>query len=53
MSNKSPRFDDTSSSVVSFCISGISHPHKHIFNLSPQTGIFPNGKKIARVSPIF
>ena len=52
-SNKSPGFDDISSSVVNFCISGIFNPLKHIFNLSLQTGIFPNGMKILRVSPIF
>ena len=51
--NKSPGFDDISSSVVKFCASGIFNPLKHIFNLSLQTGIFPNGMKIARVSPIF
>ena len=51
-SNKSPGFDDISSSVVNFCISGIFNPLKHIFNLSLQTGIFPNGMKIVRVSPI-
>ena len=51
--NKSPGFDDISSSVSSFCGSGILNPLKHIFNLSLQTGIFPNGMKIARVSPTF
>ena len=35
-SNKSPRFVDISSSIVNFCISGIFHPLKHIFNLSLQ-----------------
>ena len=52
-SNKSPGFDDISSSVVKFCASGVFNPLKHIFNLLLQTGIFPNGMKIARVSPIF
>ena len=51
--NKSPEYDNISSSVVKFCASGILNPLKHIFNLSLQTGIFPNGMKIARVSPIF
>ena len=49
--NKSPGFDDISSSVVKFCASGIFNPLKRIFNLS-LTRIFPNGMKIARVSPI-
>ena len=30
-SNKSPGFDDVSSSVVNFCISGIFNPLKHNF----------------------
>ena len=51
-SNKSSRFNDISSSVVKFCASGIFNQVKHIFNLSLQTGIFPNGIKIARVSII-
>ena len=52
-SNKNPGFDDISSSVVKFYANGTFNPLKHIFNLSLQTGIFPNGMKIARVSPIF
>ena len=32
-SNKSPGFEDISSSVVNFCISGIFNPLRHIFNL--------------------
>ena len=52
-SNKSPGFDDISLSVVKFCGSGIFNPLKHIFNPSLQTGIFPNGMKFARVSPVF
>ena len=32
-SDKSPGFDDISSSTVNFCIIGIFHPLKHIFNL--------------------
>ena len=52
-SNKSPGFDNISSSVVNFYISAIFNPLKHMFNLSLRTGIFPNGMKIARVSPIF
>ena len=51
--NKSPWFDNMSSSVVSFCINGIVNPLRHIFNLSLQTGIFPNRMKNARVPPVF
>ena len=46
-SNKSAGFDKISSSVVKFCASGIFNPLKLTFNLSLQTGIFPNGMKIA------
>ena len=52
-SNKSPRLDDISSSVVNFCIGGVFHPLKRIFNLSLQIGVFPNAIKIVRDSPIF
>ena len=38
--NKSPGFDNISSSIVKFCASGIFNPLKHIFNLSLQSGIF-------------
>ena len=51
--NKSPGFDYISSSVVKFCASCLFNPLKHIFSLSLQAGTFPNGMKIARVSPIF
>ena len=40
-SNKSPRFDRISSSVVNFCISGIFYAPKRWINR-----IFPNGMKI-------
>ena len=49
--NKSPGYGDILSFVVKFCASGIFNPLKRIFNLS-LTRIFPNGMKIARVSPI-
>ena len=52
-SNKSPGFDNISSSVVNFYISAIFNPLKHVFNLSLRTGIFSNWMKIARVSLIF
>ena len=48
-SNKSPGFDDISSFIVNFCIRDIFHPLKHIFNLSFETGVFPNVMKTARV----
>ena len=51
--NEIPGFGDILSSVAKFCDSGVFNPLKHIFNLSLQTGIFQNGMKIARVSPIF
>ena len=52
-SNKSPGLDDIPSPIINFCISDAFHPVNRIFNLSLQTGIFPNGMKTAQLSPIF
>ena len=45
--NKIPELDNISLFVVNFCISGIFHTLKHNFNISLQTGVFPNGMRIA------
>ena len=39
-SNESSGFDDISSSIVNFCMSGFFHSLKHIFSISLQTGVF-------------
>ena len=51
--NKSPGFDDISSTIVKRCRENIFNPIKHVFSLSLKQGIFPENLKIARVSPIF
>ena len=39
-SNESPEFDDISTSIVNFCMSGFFHSLKHICSISLQTGVF-------------
>ena len=51
--NKSTRYDDISFNVVKKCFGVLHKPLLHIFNLSLQTGIFPDKPKIARVTPLF
>ena len=51
--NKSPGYDDISFNIVKKCF-GVSYkPLPHIFNLSIQTGIFPDKLKIVIVIPTF
>ena len=51
--NKSPGYDDISFNVVKKCFGVLYKPLLHIFNLSIQTGIFPDELKITSVTPIF
>ena len=51
--NKSPGFDEINSNVVKECSEELFIPLKHIFNLSLNTGIFPDQLKIARVTPLY
>ena len=51
--NKSTSYDDISFNVVKKCFGVLHKPLLHIFNLSLQTGIFPDKLKIARVTPLF
>ena len=51
--NKSPGYDNISSSVVNETSNIFFTPLKYIFNLSLQQGIFPENLKIAKVSPIY
>ena len=51
--NKSSGYDDISFNVVKKCFGVLYKPLLHIFNLSIQTGIFPDELKIASVTPIF
>ena len=51
--NKSPGYDNISSSVVNETSDIFFTLLKYIFNLSLQQGIFPENLKIAKVSPIY
>ena len=43
----SPGYDEISFNVIKKC-----EPVKHVFNLSIETGMFPDKLKIARVTPL-
>lgn len=46
-------FHDINMKIVKKVLHGISKPLTHIFNLSFQTGQFPNTMKIAKVIPLY
>ena len=50
---KSPGHDDISTMVLKKCIHIIAPVLTHIFNISLQTGCFPEKLKIAKVLPIY
>ena len=52
-SKKSKGHDELDMWLVKKIIPHIVTPLKHIFNTSPQKGIFPDTMKIARVIPLF
>ena len=47
----SPGYDEISFNVIKKCFSELCEPVKHVFNLSIETGMFPDKLKIARVTP--
>ena len=49
---KSPGYDEISFNVVKKCFSELCEPHKHVFNISIEIGVFPDKLKIARVTSI-
>ena len=51
--NKSPGYDKISFNVVKKCFSELCKPLKHVFNLSVETGVFPDKLKIAHLSPVY
>ena len=51
--NKSTGYDDINYNAVKPIFEYILKPLKYIFNLSISTGIFPDGLKIARITPIY
>ena len=52
-SNKSSGNDDISYNVIKKCFGSLCEPLKYLFNLSIEKGVFPDGLKIARVTPIY
>ena len=50
---KSKDFNGVSMQLLKFIATEISVPLSHIFNLSLDTGIFPNNLKLSRTVPIF
>ena len=50
--NRSPGYDSISSSIIKQCFGTLNRPLHYIYNISLQTGIFPE-MKIARVAPVF
>ena len=51
--NKSPGYDKISFNVVKKCFRELCKPLEYVFNLSIQTGVFPDKLKIARVSLVY
>ena len=51
--NISPGYDEISFNVSKNCFSELSMPLKYLFEMSLESGIFPNKLKIARVIPLF
>ena len=50
---RSTDFQDMDMALVKLVIPAIVKPLTHIFNLSFQTGIFPDGMKTAKVIPLY
>ena len=51
--NKSLDYDEISFSAINSCFGSLNKPLLHIFRLSLERGIFPDGLKTAKVTPIF
>ena len=50
---KSPGYGDISSNIIKQCFGTLNRPLHYIYNISLQSGIFPEETKIAGVTPIF
>ena len=50
---KNPSYGDISSNIIKQCFGTLNRPLHYTYNISLQSGIFPEETKIARVTPIF
>jgi hypothetical protein len=46
-------YDDIPASLVKQCIQLITGPLTHIYNVSLNSGVFPNERKTAKVKPLY
>ena len=51
--NKSPGSDEISFNVIKNCFSELNMPLKYLFDMSLESGIFPEKLKLARVIPLY
>ena len=51
--NKSPGYDNIHVNIIRNLYNELKTPLMNIFNLSLNTGIFPDGMKLVKVTPIF
>ena len=51
--NVSAGFDEIPTSILKRCLCYFIRPLVHIYNISLQTGIFPDMMKIAKIRPLF
>jgi len=52
-SNLSAGFDEIPMSLIKQCLCYFTKPYVHIYNVSFQTGIFPDMMKKAKIKPRF
>ena len=51
--NRSPGCDDISSNIIKQCFGTLNRPLHYIYNISLQSGVFPEEMKICWATPIF
>jgi len=50
---KSPGYDNIGASLIKETVEGLVRPRAYIYNISVETGIFPENLKIAKVIPTY
>ena len=51
--SKCPGYDDISSNIIKQCFGTLKRPLHCFYNISLQSGVFPEEMKTARVTPMF